>query len=391
MCKTLHIQAKADAHDQATILFMIDQLCEMGGAERILIKTLQSLPSRFRPLVVTFKMDERLGIRDMAPCPIHVLPLTKTYTFGALRVAGQIRTMIRRENVRLVHTFFETSDLWGGLIARMLGVPVISSRRDMGILRSKKHRIAYRVLRRQFDMVLTVSEQVRRLCIEQDGVPSDRVHTHYNGLALENYEARRSRELVRQDFGVPIGAQVITCVGHLRHVKGIDVLVETARLVCERVPSAHFVCVGEDHAPEYVKSVRQRIAELNLGERIHLAGGYEDIPSALAASDIFYLPSRSEGFSNALIEAMACRLPCVATDVGGNREALEDGTNGFIIPPENPDAAASALCRLLTDPERAREMGARGRSIVERKFTASAMIWNLAAHYDYLLARRRYA
>src|SRR5882672_10261913 len=154
------------------ILFLIDTLCESGGAERMLLNMIRLLPkSRFRCSVATFRIDTRVPIFADLPCPLEVLPLRKTYDWSAVKVAWRLRNFIRAEKVSIVHTFFETSDLWGGLIAKSAGNPIlVSSRRDMGILRSTKHKLAYKPMGRLFDLVLTVSEQVRHFCIQEDGV-----------------------------------------------------------------------------------------------------------------------------------------------------------------------------------------------------------------------------
>jgi glycosyltransferase involved in cell wall biosynthesis len=108
----------------------------------------------------------------------------------------------------------------------------------------------------------------------------------------------------------------------------------------------------------------------------------------LAASDVFCLPSRSEGFSNALIEAMGSRLPCVATRVGGNAEALTEGVNGFLVESEDADAMADRLLRLLRDPKLRRGMGQAARQRVESDFSMSAMMTRLTAIYQELLAAK---
>src|SRR5437868_3456915 len=165
------------------ILFVIDQLCELGGAERALLQTIQLLPEkRFRKTLVTFALDEQLpGFRDL-PCPHLVLPLRRTYDWNAFRVARKIQEFIRDQRVDIVHTFHETADLWGGMVTSMKNGPaLVSSRRDMGILRKPKHQLAYRLMRSQFDLVLAVSEQVRQFCIEHDALPARIVATLYNG------------------------------------------------------------------------------------------------------------------------------------------------------------------------------------------------------------------
>ena len=105
----------------------------------------------------------------------------------------------------------------------------------------------------------------------------------------------------------------------------------------------------------------------------------------LSAADIFVLPSRSEGFSNAIIEAMAASLPVVATNVGGNAEAVEDGVSGFIVPPEDIAALSDAILRMLSNPAKAEEMGASGRERVKDNFTIDAMVHQITNVYASLL------
>jgi glycosyltransferase involved in cell wall biosynthesis len=118
-------------------------------------------------------------------------------------------------------------------------------------------------------------------------------------------------------------------------------------------------------------------------------GETTDVAALLRSCDLFFLPSRSEGFSNALIEAMAWSLPCVATNVGGNAEAVADGESGYIIESEDAAGAAKRILTVLESRDLARRMGAAGRKIVENRFTAEIMIKQLVGHYERLLADRR--
>jgi glycosyltransferase involved in cell wall biosynthesis len=126
---------------------------------------------------------------------------------------------------------------------------------------------------------------------------------------------------------------------------------------------------------------------LNLSDRFHFVGGVANLREYLSTADIFVLPSRSEGFSNAIVEAMAASLPVVATDVGGNAEAVIDGVSGFIVPSEDPAALAAAIGGLLSDPSRAQEMGAAGKTLASEKFTTDAMMHQITLAYASLLTR----
>lgn len=373
------------------VLFLIDQLCEMGGAERILMNTIRLLPAdRFRCSLITFKIDPSLPVFADFPCPYQVFPIRRTYGFDGMKVAWKIREFMQRENVAIVHSFFETSDIWGGLIAKSTGrALLISSRRDMGILRSKKHDLAYRLMHPCFDLVTTVSEEVRRFCIQKDKLAPAKVQTLYNGLDLAKVDLAPTSNSLRPSLGIGPEVPLITTVGHIRKVKGIDIFIEAAAQVRNEFPNAVFLVVGRNSEPKHADELKLLIEKHRLEQNFRFLGETEAIYPLLKASDVFVLPSRSEGFSNALIEAMACGLPCVATRVGGNAEAIEEGVNGYLVENEDINGLADRLLRLLHDPVSAKAMGAAGRNIVKAKFTSEVMIDQLVGHYQRLLESRQ--
>jgi glycosyltransferase involved in cell wall biosynthesis len=139
--------------------------------------------------------------------------------------------------------------------------------------------------------------------------------------------------------------------------------------------------------PDYFSELQGLVHTLGLSNCFHFVGGITNLREHLSASDIFVLPSRSEGFSNAIVEAMAASLPVVATDVGGNAEAVEDGVTGFIVPVDDPAALSEAISRLIANPSHAKAMGEAGRNLVIEKFTTKAMMDKITTAYDKLLVR----
>lgn len=366
------------------VLLIVDGFPKtLGGGERIVLRLAELLPSYgYRVSILTFSLAPG-GEFDPAhaPCPTYLLPLTKTYNLLALRGALAFRRFLRRNRVALVQTFFESSDLWAGTIARLgSSAKLVWSRRDMGILRGSKHTAAYRALRLLPHAVFAVSDEVRAHVIEVDHVPSERVHTIYNGVNLESYATGSPRSCSQPKH--------IACVGNVRPVKGHDLLIEAAALVRCRFPEAHFSIAGEVLDSAYFARLQQRIHDLGLSEHFHFAGKISDLAAYLQSADIFTLPSRSEGFSNALIEAMGTGLPCVATRVGGNAEALESDRNGLLIAPEDPQALATALCRLLENSSLAQALGAAAQQTVVQRFTTEAMMRATTESYTSLLSRR---
>lgn len=370
------------------ILFLIDVLYSThGGAEGILWKMTQLLPpDRYRCSIATFAADTDRVVAGSFNCPVHLFPIQRIYDWNALKTAFRLARLIRAEHVSIAHTFFPASDLFGGLIARVSGCPiVVSSRRDMGFQRSAIHRVAYRLAAGGlFDQVHAVGDGVRLRHIQQDRLDPEKVVTVHNGVDLDEIDRLRKRRCP-SDFAAERATPVIICVANIRPVKALDVLVRTAAIVCREVSRARFLVVGAVGDAGYMQQVREIARSLNVSENVTFMGASAEVPSLLDASDIFYLPSRSEGLSNAMLEAMACALPCVATDVGGNRELVEDGRTGYLVPADDPEAAAQKILILLRDRQLATRMGRVGRRVVEFRFSVQEMISRLTELYDGLL------
>ena len=377
--------------NQVGVLYIIDQLCRLGGAERALLRIIKSLPrERYSPHLLTFKVEAGLGLADVVSCPLSTYALRRTYDRTAMDTARKIRQLIRTHNIQITHTFHETSDLWAGPIAKLSGCPIlITSRRDMGFLRGRKHNLGYRWLRPCFDQVHTVSEQVRNFCINQDGLDPEKVLTVYNGVNLPWGPNNRDRYAIKQQFGLDRYSRLVLSIGNIRPVKGFDVFVEAAARIAQGAPDTAFAIAGEDSDAECCRQLKEMASTRGLKNNFFLLGGVDDVYPLLQAADVFCLLSRTEGLSNALLEAMACELPCVATAVGGNPEVVVSEKSGFLVQNEDFESAARCVIQLLEDPVLARSMGAYGRRIVEGKFTTEVMMRRLTDSYEHLLSVAR--
>src|SRR5882672_7044932 len=362
------------------VLFLIDHLMARGGGEGNLLKVVELMPPDLvRCSVATFRIDPE--IQKHISVPTHLFRWRRVYHLDALKAAGRLRKLIREEKVDIVQTYFETSNLWGGLIAKLSGAMLLSSRRDMGILRSSKHALAYRLVNRISDRVLAVSEEVKRFCIDKDRIDPKKIEVVYNGVDLQQMASAlpQAGKFAAEEWAN--APHIITCVANVRRIKGIDVLVRTAQRVCRELPGAVFLVAGSLYERDYSKEVQELIQLLGLEKNIKLLGFVDDPVPLLKMSSAFCLLSRSEGFCNALLEAMACGVPAVVTRVGGNPEAINDGENGFLVPVEDDTAAAERLLTLLRDPERNTQIGERGRNSVQTRFSADAMIQKLIGVY----------
>jgi glycosyltransferase involved in cell wall biosynthesis len=236
--------------------------------------------------------------------------------------------------------------------------------------------------------VLAVSEEVKSFCVDQEHIDPQKVSVVYNGVDLQQFaEAVQTTPLDRSQW--PGASHIITCIANVRQIKGIDVLVRCAQRVCRELPGAAFLIAGTLYDPRaYTEEIQQMVRSFGLENNVKLLGFVEDPTPLLKMSNAFCLLSRSEGFSNALLEAMAAGIPPVVTRVGGNPEAIHDGENGFLVPPEDDESAAERILFLLRNPEKAAQIGNAARLAVQTRFSGDIMVRRLMEVYRGLMAGR---
>lgn len=173
-------------------------------------------------------------------------------------------------------------------------------------------------------------------------------------------------------------AQVVVCVSRLSYEKGIDVLLQAWRLVRDQAPQARLVIVGTGPLQSQLECMVQA---LDIAESVEFTGLQHDVVAQLQRGGLAVLPSRVEGMSNALLEAMACGLPCVSTRVSGSEDIIQQGVNGLLVEPEDYHGLAQALLCLLSDPALARVYGQAARETIERQYSLERIIERYIALY----------
>jgi glycosyltransferase involved in cell wall biosynthesis len=379
--------ASGTGRRKSRVLLLIDRLCVLGGAEKMLIEMARRLPSLgFECGVVA--LDPAPQLSSYFDCPFEALPLRKTWTPHGALMGWKLARLARAGRYGIVHTFFPSSDLWGGPIVKLAtGARLISSRRDLGHMNSGMHRIAYRLMTSVYDQIHTVSGGVRDAAIEAGQGWAERTFVVYNGIDLETLDrkAEGGRERIRAALGIAAGTPVAVAVGNPRPVKGIDILIEAAATVCRHRPETVFLVAGAAETSAYGEQLGRMVSACGLNAaQFRFLGSRSDIPALLAASDIFVMPSRAEGFSNALLEAMAMRLACVATAVGGNPEAIRHQENGLLTEVGRPDELSKHFMTLLADPALRSRLGSAARRTVEQSFSIEATLNRVVNLYESL-------
>lgn len=239
-------------------------------------------------------------------------------------------------------------------------------------LKRRVHAWLYRALAGRVDGFVAVSEGVARALAREIGAGRGRVRVIPNGIEVPT---ARGRDRARPR-GLPSSGRLLLTVGRLVEQKGQADLLEAFARLEPGGQDLHLVLAGEGPLQA---DLRAQAARLGLSDRVHLLGLRSDIQDLLEACELFALPSRWEGLSIVLLEALAAGLPVVATRVSGTEEVMRDGVHGRVVPPREPLALAAALRELLDAPERARQLGAAGRMRVLERFSGRAMA---QAHLD---------
>jgi glycosyltransferase involved in cell wall biosynthesis len=353
-----------------TVLYVIWSL-QMGGAERVVADLARSLDRRlFRPLVCCLNFKGRLA-EPLEADGVPVYALDKRPRLD-LRVLLRLIRLMRKERVDVVHTHLWTSSFWGRLAGALARVPVVViTEHNLDTWRRAPHLLADRLLGWVTDDWVFVSREVEAFYRARLAVPSGRGHVVHNGVDLVPFERVLDGTAVRARIGIPAGARVAGVVGRLEARKGHRFFLEAMRRVVDRMPGAMGLIVGEGREKEALLSQRDA---LGLQDAVRIVGYWPDLAEAMAALDVFVLPSLMEGHPLAILEAMAAGKPVVATDVGGNSEAVEPDVTGVLVAPADPEALAGAIVALLAEPERARRFGEAGRRSLDRRFSLDAAV-----------------
>ncbi|MBI4531886.1 MAG: glycosyltransferase, partial [Candidatus Latescibacteria bacterium] len=208
----------------------------------------------------------------------------------------------------------------------------------------------------------------------------------HNGVDLERYHHDRDPTSMRRSLGIPEGTILIGTVGRLVDQKGYPDLLEALHLIARGGHKIIVLLVGEGPNRPEIETIIQKTG---LSSVCRLLGHRDDIPDILVSLDLFVLPSLDEGLPNAVLEAMACGKPVIATTVGGTPEAVLDRETGLLVPPRCPERLAIAIETLLRDPARSRAMGQKGRKRMTEMFTVEKMLDGVERLFFSTIERRK--
>ena len=309
-----------------------------GGCERDLAKIAMGLDrSEFTPYVGCFRPDGlRVEELKQAGIPIIAFPIESFRSIGCLQAVMDMRRYIREHGIRLIHCFDVPTAMWGAPVSRFWGVPVVISQLSYRTLNTPGERRILRFADRIATKIVVNCLAMQRHMVQDEGAPLQKTYLCYNGVDTSIFHpgpAIRPEKLT--------GASVVIgTVANLREEKGIDLLLKGYALFQKMVRGTKLFIVGD--GPQ-MDDLQKLARELGIEEDTLFLIGKPDISNEMRALDIFVLPSYSEAFSNALLEAMASGCAVIGSRVGGTPELIEDGRNGLLFESGSPEDLAAKL------------------------------------------------
>jgi len=297
--------------------------------------------------------------------------------------ARSLEAAFRRHRIGVAHSHEFMMAVYGAWASWRAGVPHVITMHGSSYYAGRlRRRLALRAAIALSGHTVAVSGRLARQISRDLWMPPSRISTIPNGVP----SVRPERTTLRDELRLGPDDRLVVSVGNLYPVKGHQHLIDAVALLVGRHPTLHLAISGRG---EMAEALSARARGLGLANRVHLLGLRSDVAAILAAADVFALPSLSEGLPLALLEAMFAGCPIVASEVGEVGVALAHGEAGILVEPGQPAALAAALDRLLSDPDRARELGEHAVRRAAAEYDISRMVQRYAGVYEALLGRRR--
>jgi len=336
-----------------------------GGMENGIINVTNGLSAdRFRVSICALDSQETFSERIRRPdSAYYLLPKKEGIEWMLI---WRLARLLRRARVDVVHSHNWGTFLYSVLAARLAGVPIIHGEHGKNLSElnetNRPKSWAKRVLGRRVDRLVTVSQAIAAEWTGY-GVPPGKIEWIPNGVDVERFHPRPEKSELRRTFGLPEGGFLIGSVGRFDPIKNYEVLIEAFARLAPRFPASCLAFLGDGPREP---NLRMLADTLGVRDRVFWLGRRPDPQNFLPALDIFVLPSKSEGMSNVVLEAMASGLPVIVTDTCGAAELVHRGRSGWIVPSADVSALIATITAALNSRNDLTEMGQRARMDIEK-------------------------
>ncbi|CAN5540211.1 glycosyltransferase family 4 protein [soil metagenome] len=368
-------------------VFHIIETSGPGGAETVFVELIRTLdPGRWRSIAVlppaqTDATNSEWLHDQLRSSGIETVTIEERRSFDLRAFVKLVRT-VRASRGALVHGHLFGSAVRASMVSRALSIPSIATLHGVvDIAQNERHlRLKLALVNRGLRKLVFVSETLRRTMLQRYNLPESITTAIPNGIRFEQFTSADG-SAVRRELALSGDDFVVGSVGNLTPAKAFDVLLEAAAILAKEGGSYRFVVAGDLKGDQGRRLVELRDS-LGLGSVFTFTGFRSDIPQFMAACDVYALTSSSEGFSLALIEAMAAGVAAIATRCGGPEEIIEDGITGLLVQNGSPAAVASAIRRLRHAPEERTRLATNALAMVRRTYSLEANVAAYEQIYD---------
>lgn len=331
------------------------------------------------------------------------VPLSRRMTpLADIVTLFQLHRIMRRERFTIVHGHTPKAELLGQLAARLAGVPIIVDTFRGIYYRSDMHPLWRWLFLRMAkiasscaDVVLSQSREAMEMAIRERICPPDKIKYLGNGIDLQRFDPMRVTPVQiarkREELSIPPPARIVGFVGRLVAEKGILELLAAVPKIRQRIPEAHFLFIGRADTDKPDALTEEVAEQYGVAGHCTFAGFQQETSLFYALMDVFVLPSHRESFPRAPMEASAMGIPCVVTDIPGCREVVAAERSGLLVPLGDVSALADAVVALLSDSEKAQQMGAEARNLALERFDEKRVFGRVIAEYVRLLQEKGFS
>jgi len=338
-----------------------------GGQEiRILLDTIGLLDRGYEALILCPPESKLATEGAKKGIETHLLDIKHSFDVSAV---WKIVNLVKDKNISVVNTHSSVDSWIASFAAKIANVPVLVRTRHLSVHISK-HILNF--VYRMPDAIITTGESIRRMMMEENRLDGNKIFSIPTGVMLDRFHPGVSGRGIREELQIPEGTKVVTMVAVLRSWKRHGIFLEAARIVLSVVPSVVFLIVGDGPG---MNNIQRKIEDLELEKNVIMTGYREDIPEILSASDACALTSESaEGVPQAVLQYLAMKKPVVATNVGSISEVIRPEETGLLVEPNNAEAVADGILRLLQDEKLSKRLGENGRFRVEKNYNYDNML-----------------
>jgi glycosyltransferase involved in cell wall biosynthesis len=358
-------------------LFQIDAGKEWRGGQRQSLLLAREIHKKGYPLEFVVQPNSPLFERAQE-ANIPVTPINIRSEFD-LPAALRMARVMKKKNGVLVHFHDARSLAVGSYAASLAQVPIriISRRVDFAL---NKNPLSQRKYKKGVDSIIAVSQGVKKVLLTS-GIDSRVIDVVPDGIDFLPPEDIKKSDYLRKEFSFAPDDYLVGIVAHLADHKGHKYLVDATKILKDKAPKIKIIIVGEG---PLLMDLSRQAKDIHVEDMVFFLGFREDVPKILSSLDLFVLSSYLEGMGSSIMDAMAHKLPVVATNVGGIPEVVLDGKTGLLVPPRRPDALAEAILQLYRDPSLSLHFGQLGCEVVHQNFSAESMATKILGIYERL-------